>query len=441
MKKRITKTTKKKVAKTTKKKATKKKAKIPNRPRIAIFFDTNFFWTKTKSHLISKNLEELKSTFGKNLILSLYIPKIVQDELSYQAVRTAISMYKGLVDKHRLFNGVTTFNLLTEVNEEEIKSKIISLYDELIIRENISVLTPPIDELDISEMIENSVWRIGVFEEKRTSKQGEEYKVSEKGFRDHIILKTFENIIDDFSRYKNILFVTDDDLLKKEVEKIDDNRIIVAEKEEVGSILTSIVSNVEDVWKKNLLPLAASCFFEKGKETSFYYSNVNTEIDNQFGQKIKSLSPLSSNDVSNAALWNMEWTYQGVTHYIGNPKFLQKVKNTYTWISDIKVEKTYKKIARQQSGFLGNVSVRGIPGSLDSSSFGSISNDSLLSSSSFGNISNESLLSSAYIPMLDEGPIEKTSSLNLIVKWTSEVDRYGNFTHLNLLSISSEDEN
>lgn len=419
----------------------KKKIRKLAKPKVAVIFDTNFLFTNAKQNLVSGNYLKFKKEFSNKLNLTLYIPQTVLDELIYQTTKTATSIFENMLKQNDLFHKITNFSSVANFKNDKIKQEVHKRFNEWITNESISVLPVPYTQISLKDTIDDSVWRRGVFEESRVSSSDETYNVKEKGFRDHIILKTIEYELAKIKGNKHIVFVSGDNLLRDEVQKLNSKKVIGASDQDSFSVLKSFADHAENITKQNLLPLATKAFFDQEKKQGLYYEKVKAKIENNFRSRIDGLAPEKNTGYDFSFLNNYDWVQDGgATYYIGNSGYLGKKDSTYRWYNTIQIDKVFKKVPRVNT-LNQELTISGQPSGSTIGSSSGISLSDLAGLSSSSNILSSSPLSIgsnnsiATVPLTPFPEEKSTHSLLLRVEWQSKVNKYGHFSELKVLSV------
>ena len=260
------------------------KSKKIKKRQIDVFFDANAVYSQSITDAIKNEVSDLieQHSLFPELKIKWTIPEMALKERKRQMLVKAEALMPSISRMEALLGvnwGVTKENLsrhIDEVAEKQIKSL------------GIEVRKLNTKLVDWNELIHKSAYKLPPFE------PGEK----EKGFKDAIILETFQQHIQEINDKKEksqVLLVTGDGLLadtsKAALAHLDYVRVL-RDLEELKSELNIYSSNVDQDFAERLVNKATAYFFRPGDERTLYFKkSINALVNDAYGEKLKELRP------------------------------------------------------------------------------------------------------------------------------------------------------
>lgn len=300
-------------------------------PELKVVFDTNSLYTGSASDLLNKHVAQIIIDKSKlsDLTVSWHLPETVVHERQFQMESRGLGLLPSVEKLERLLG----HNL--NITDDIIKSRVSHTINNQLSKFNINVLTVNINDVDWQRIIKSAGFREPPFS------AGEK----EKGFRDALIAEAFMQLVassPSTPRYCRIAIVTKDTLLidhLRERNKSNNNIRFIKDLEELKSLINTLASEVKEEIVESIKPHAALYFFEpQNKDTLYYKEKIVEKIREAYEDKLQELHP--DGGVRENGTW-----------YISEPRFVKKVRQRISWISQVSVEsKAYKYVQKESSG-------------------------------------------------------------------------------------------
>jgi hypothetical protein len=287
------------------------------RRELRVAFDTNVLFTGSASDLVRPEVANLisRSKFG-DLDVQWYLPEVVRMERQYQMQKGALDLLTPLRKVEKLLGH--NFGISEEALIERVEKIIAQHQGEL----GLIVLKPEYANLDWDRLVSDCVFRKAPFQEGKT----------EKGFRDALIVESFVRLVNESPKTPKrcrVVLVTAD-LLVIEAAKAHTvgaaNALVLGSLEELGGLINTLVSEVDEAYIASLRPRADELFFVVGDESTLYYKeHVRERLERKFARELSAL-PSGATDRKN------------LTWQINPPNFSKKSGQHIYWASRIEIE-------------------------------------------------------------------------------------------------------
>jgi len=352
----------------------KRHTKNTDNPKVAIIFDTNALFTASKFYPVARLFSDLKSKFENSIDFTFFVPDVVIRELKYRARMQLCEKLPQIRSKARKLSLISNEIIIKEeyrelhkqiknisdisdkiiesheANLEKIKDKIDARYDKWVEDYNIDTrLTPP-NDINIQSVIQKSADRQGVFKPIRRLIKDEVVEVGEKGFRDYMIQKTIKSILStETKKNQKVLVICNDDILRNELKdeskKLPESRkieIMTSHQDTVFSSLKALRYGLNSKELDKIKILANEYFFRDGDKTCLWESEVKSDLEAKYGEKLSSLTPFDP--YLQGILFSMNWAQEGsIAFHISKPEYDGHSKKEYHWISRIIATRKYSK--------------------------------------------------------------------------------------------------
>lgn len=240
------------------------------KPKFIVVPDTNILWFDNKTFPVNPAFNEMCNECGEILEIELVVPSIVYGELFFQQ---AISANKALDRATQAFTEISDISARLfshRITKNKIKKCIKTKLDRWVLDNKIRVAQVPINSIIWDALIEKAVWREPPFT------YDPKDKVSEKGFRDALILETFIEMSKTEGRDVSIVFLSSDELLRKTAEQALKNDSRCSFFDSIDGFRSYVKLTGEELTKKyinRLLIRATEKFYKKNDETCLYTRN------------------------------------------------------------------------------------------------------------------------------------------------------------------------
>jgi hypothetical protein len=233
-----------------------------NPSQIHVAFDTNFAFVKdAEDRLITQKLGQLiveRSKIRRPQV-SWYLLDIVRRERRYQMLQVALKLVPS---------AERVSNLLGEnlgISQERLERGVDAAIQKQITEHALKTRDLDTNSVDWHSLIHKATNREPPF------KKGEH----EKGFRDAIVLETFDQLVREFSSPSNyFVLVSDDGLLTKAFEERMQSRNdvkIIEDFQTLESMLNAYTSDVDADQLKQILETAQRLFYNKANNEGLFF--------------------------------------------------------------------------------------------------------------------------------------------------------------------------
>ncbi|WKD48358.1 PIN domain-containing protein [Microbulbifer spongiae] len=308
----------------------------------AVIVDTNILFDQDKSNVVHPDFDKFWSEHAIEANLKLMLPEVVIGEVLFQQTTSALKTLSRVNDSFGRLSKYTGKSYSHRVTESRLRREIKKRFLSWANSKNYKEISTPINEIDWSNIVHSSIWRIPPFsyDPKKES--------LEKGFRDALILETVVSYCENDLENK-IVFITNDGLLREASEKrLQEDETFIAFESLVDfeANLRLEKESLEQTFIKSVVKKAAKKFFKSGDKNSLVYKlDLSGQIKNKFANKFKNPQTLMSED--SEADFDSDYDWKSVSpRYFGidgNPQF-QKIENdhTFIWLSKIRVHQEYE---------------------------------------------------------------------------------------------------
>lgn len=317
----------------------------PDKIKVSVFLDTNFLFTTNKRDYFSRFFFSLLQSHVDTIDLEIVFPEVTLEEIKYQVFKEASQSLASLKKSSKYLNDLLDLECdLKDHTEAKLLELISKKYSSLQAKHNITVIPTPFAKINLSEIQEMSLRREGVFSPIRASVDGVEQEVGEKGFRDYLILKTVESALEDrkadpVNSKRNVFILTRDVLLLRALQdcvnelKID--AVLFDDQKKFQNHIAGIANDIELDWLNGILPIASQLFFDKDAKQGLWFDLVKAELSKKYQREIDDLSP-------NGLLISKSSVFDSSVYSIGKARFLSRGGDSYTWVTEVKLEKKFK---------------------------------------------------------------------------------------------------
>lgn len=182
--------------------------KKPSPPEHIVVVDTTILWHDDKTVVVNPEFDGFWDTYSTSFPMKLLIPDVVRGELLFQQRTSATKhLQKANQELQNVF-AITKREYSHRVTHDRIAEQVEHRLDSWIEFRSGEVKAVPIGEIDWRQVIRDSIDRSPPF----TSDP--RHPMSEKGFRDYMILETVCSICRFYSADVNIAFLWGDYTLR-----------------------------------------------------------------------------------------------------------------------------------------------------------------------------------------------------------------------------------
>ena len=244
-------------------------------PSIHVVLDTNCLFTEAADKLIATDLSAfiLNDSQQLGLKITWYLPSIVKAERKYQMAERGKKLLPALVKVESLLGHALG------INAEVLEGRVDDAIKRQIDRHHLAELELAAAKVNWDTVIHSAAQRLPPFE------AGEK----EKGFRDALVLETFDQLaasLPKSSASARVILLSSDKLLQvatRERFKDRSNVLIADGLDEVRTILNAVASHLTQEAIGSILPKASKLFFTgmDNHESLYYRAQVQKEINRQ----------------------------------------------------------------------------------------------------------------------------------------------------------------
>jgi hypothetical protein len=303
------------------------------RPELRVIFDTSVVFTGSASDLLRQEVASFveENAAHTDLDIHCYLPEIVVHERQFQMLTKALELLPAIEKLERVLGDKLA------ITAERIESRIRETTREQIQRLGLKVQQLDVGLVDWKRLIDDAAYRRPPFE------PGEK----EKGFRDSLVMETFQQLVDTSPatpRVCRVVLLTGDKLLAEAAERGMAGRLnvrVMRSLEEVKGLISTLIAEVDEKLVAKLQAKATTYFFEKRNEASLYYKvGLQGRIREKISAELAALPP--------GANRREEGTW-----IISPPRFTKKEGQRTYWATRITIEAKATKYELKE-GFLAS---------------------------------------------------------------------------------------
>jgi hypothetical protein len=302
-----------------------------------LIFDTQGIEYKDQGSIDLEVIDFLKN-YSKVCNIRIVLPAIVREEIRkhfYIKVSNQCRSYNALVKDLKSSTGRQLDRFVLT------KEEIIKICDDQLSPFKITIVEPNYNSLPWSSIINNAVWKVPPFEEKR-----------EKGFKDKIVLESLKMYLETSSKERVVFICNDkkileainlsfsdglkanlilkesirdfDSVLKLELEELNKSQILIISQNALETFTKYLVNTIKDRIKEKYYYI-----IDSAPETE--NSNVRSFLNHySFEDNSRQLYSNSSTSPLNDGTFNMT-----------SPIFVSKSSNLYTWETRVVYEREF----------------------------------------------------------------------------------------------------
>ncbi|CAJ0715719.1 hypothetical protein P3T32_002988 [Ralstonia sp. GP73] len=274
-----------------------------------VVFDTNAIFTKSGDDIVNSTASSLIADHSNHGDLQIFwiLPYIVRAEREYQMRQS----YMQHVETSRR---VAKFLSETwDISPERVSSAISQSIDRQLLRLNIKVVKPNIENIDWGSVIDAAVFRLPPFE----------HGPREKGFRDAVVCETFLQIASSLTGRDTALLITDDRLATQAVKQRLTNARVLTDLNALREEIMLRVSHIDAETAAEIEKKASLLFLQNDNINTLWYKK---DIPNLiFG------NPAISDRVRQVPVGA---TWELVNHYITPARLVRKEANRVYFQTD-----------------------------------------------------------------------------------------------------------
>ncbi|WP_152556590.1 PIN domain-containing protein [Methylobacter tundripaludum] len=305
--------------------------------------DTNILWDKDKKNSVSPEFGKFWVKNLKLIPLELVVPEVVLGELHFQQATSAMKLASSITSQIAELSGIAEANYYSPaIHHENIKKHVFDKLHKWVKSLKGSVAVTPIDEIEWSEMVQNSIWRKPPF---TTDPKDQD---NEKGFRDALILETLISVCTkNKTTPKNIVFICNDYLLRETaLQRLKHNKevLIFESLDDFDSYIQLTQEKLTDKFVKSIQNRARLKFHSTPNNNNciFYRENLTATISKQFAADLSlpantpglgMFPPISQPSFLSST---RSWQLSSEKWWIGATRFKQLIApNEYHWVSRV----------------------------------------------------------------------------------------------------------
>jgi hypothetical protein len=318
--------------------------KKPSPPEHIVVVDTTILWHEDKTVVVNPEFDGFWNRYSAIFPMKLLIPDVVRGELLFQQ-RTSASkhLHKANQELQSVFS-ITKREYSHRVTLDRIAEQVERRLDSWIEVRGAEVKAAPIQDIDWKQVISDSINRVPPF----TSDP--KHPMSEKGFRDYMILETVCSICRFFSNDVNIAFLCGDYTLRQAADKRLGSIESFTSYESIADFVSFIEltrKNLTERFVKSILAKAREKFhalpFDANSliEKDGFWKRLRAEYASEIENPVATDDFLSFLDVGKKA-----WNHAGEEKiWVTRPQFQQlEGENIYHWNSRVTFVRMYERV-------------------------------------------------------------------------------------------------
>jgi PIN domain len=250
------------------------------KPHVVVV-DTNALWHKEKKYPVSPEFDSAWDANTQLATLELVIPEVVRGELIFQQTSSAWKQLEKVSEGLSEISAITASEHRTRIKRERVQAQVEAKVDRWIRSRRAVVAPTPYSRIDWPQMCADALWRRPPFSSDPKNPE------VEKGFRDALILATLVDVAAREQRDLNLVFVSNDFLLRTTAQRRlrTDARFSAYETiAGFGSYVKLTREQLDNVFIKEILDRAAAKFFTPNDTSSLYLrESIAEKISAQYG--------------------------------------------------------------------------------------------------------------------------------------------------------------
>jgi len=252
--------------------------RLPRKSKVAIIFDTSCLFTH--SDYISSKIIDKAIAFGNRLSIEIYIPEIVLMELEAHCSKRVKDKHDKIIRNTDYINKIINRNINKYKSIAEIVKVLSKNIKKWVSDNKIKVLSTPYSALNIENIVNEAINKESVFRDKKSD-----------SFKDYLILKTIEYHIDNIKYKSKIFFVSHDEVLTEEVDKLFQQKVnreaLYTEEELLLERLAIVADKISKKKFDKIKQQASLIFFDKDSKQGFWYDKIRPYIFNAYLKEIE----------------------------------------------------------------------------------------------------------------------------------------------------------
>jgi hypothetical protein len=310
-----------------------------------VIVDTNALWHKDKSHAVSPEFDKAWDECCSLAPLELVIPQTTRDELMFQQTSSAWKRLDTVNDNLRELSGITAKSHKTRIERDVLKSQVEQKVDRWIRARKATVVEVPVAEINWKQLCSEAVWRIPPFTSDPKNPD------LEKGFRDALIMATVTSVASKEKRDVNLVFITQDGLLRRTTEQHLKSDQRFSAYEDIGGFASYVKltkEKLDNAFIRDILTRASEKFFTSDDPTCLYLrENLGERIRKNFADFFTDPERSDKSAIkmtSDTALLGPWSPVDAGRWWISQPEFVSlEPERIYHWKSRVNFARGYRR--------------------------------------------------------------------------------------------------
>lgn len=308
-----------------------------------VVVDTNILFHHNKHFVVNPDFDKFWDEYNNKVILNLFVPEVVEGELLYQQVTSALKTFEKANNAIKSLSLVADKKYKNTITEAKIISDIKKRFNKWKNKIKAKNIKTPINNISWENIVDSSIWRKPPFS--IDSKNNN----SEKGFRDSLILETVCDFSDE-NTDNNIIFICNDSLLRETAEARMDMNInfsAYSSINEFESYLRLISEEFESKLIKSLTNKAKMKFFTyNDTSTLVYRDKLIKKIREKYSDELSNPQEILRLDYHDEDILtdvNVKSIGGGKYTIVGKPEFIKRKNgNEFFWKSVVRYKREYE---------------------------------------------------------------------------------------------------
>jgi PIN domain len=323
--------------------------KKPAPPEHIVLVDTTILWHDDKSRVVNPDFDAFWDQYSGAFPMKLIIPDVVRGELLFQQTTSAFKHLDKANQEFQNIFRITKKEYSHHVTAERVAQQVEHRFDAWVAYRGGETKSVPIAEIDWKKVIDHSIQRVLPFTADPKN------PLSEKGFRDCMILETVCSVCKYYSTDVNIAFLCGDYSLREAADKRLGEIESFTVYESIGDFTSFIEltrKNLTERFVKSILAKARAKFHPERHDPNclIYKNNFFLELRAKFAAKIE--NPVADEPFAFLEVGKRVWRHIGEEKvWITRPQFQSlEGENIYHWNSKVTFVRMYE---RQQTAMAG----------------------------------------------------------------------------------------
>lgn len=317
--------------------------KKPSPPEHIVIVDTSVLWHNDKTVVVNPEFDAFWEKYSGIFPMKLVIPDVVRGEILFQQRTSALKHLDKATEELQSVYQITKKSYSHRVTPDRIAEQVERRLDSWIEFRAAEIKPVPIADIDWKRVIADSINRVLPF----TSDP--KHSMSEKGFRDYMILETVCSVCRFYSADVNIAFLCGDFTLRQAADKRLAGIQSVSSYESISDFVSFIEltrKNLTERFVKSILAKARAKFHSEPHDPNclLYKNDFLDQLRDQYATRIE--NPVATDDfLSFLEPGKKTWRHVGDEKvWVTRPQFQSlEGENIYHWNSRVTFVRMYER--------------------------------------------------------------------------------------------------